>query len=153
MSYRITGLDGAAFAPLFDLSDAQLAERGARRLVAEAGLPCRVSLEDTAGGEELILVHHEHLARTDTPFRASGPIFVRRDAARASFTNELPPQMTSRLLSLRAYDADAMMVDADVIDGKDADALVRRLLARDDVVHVDAHFARRGCFGGRITRA
>jgi hypothetical protein len=76
-----------------------------------------------------------------------------RAAEAAAFEDMLPPTLASRLLSLRAYDGEGMMLDADVIEGREADALIRRMLARADVAHVDAHFARRGCFGARIERA
>ena len=42
MTYRITGLDPEPFRPLFTLSDAQLEERGMRRMtVTEARYPRR----------------------------------------------------------------------------------------------------------------
>jgi hypothetical protein len=46
MRFRITGLPAEHFAHLFDLSDDDLAARGAVRRIAEArplGYPCRVS--------------------------------------------------------------------------------------------------------------
>src|SRR3546814_6946529 len=58
MTYAITGLSPEPFAPLFEMSDAELAARGARRVTADAdrGFPCRISLEDARAGEELILL-------------------------------------------------------------------------------------------------
>src|SRR3546814_19640898 len=60
MTYAITGLDPQPFAPLFAMTDADLAARGARRVTANAdrGFPCRISLADARAGEELILLHH-----------------------------------------------------------------------------------------------
>src|SRR3546814_3520640 len=60
MTYAITGLDPEPFAPLFAMSDAELAALGACRVTADAdrGFPCRISLEDARAGEELILLHH-----------------------------------------------------------------------------------------------
>lgn len=155
MTYRVFGLDPAPFAPLFDLDDAALTRLGARRMVADSkpGFPCRVSLDDAEPGEAVILVNHDHMCVAGSPYRAKGPIFVRESADRAAMIeDELPPYLTTRLLSLRAYDAAGMMVEADVADGEEADALVRRFLERDDVETVHVHFARRGCFGARIER-
>ena len=85
---------------------------------------------------------------------AAGPVFVRETAAEtAVLENTLPPYLTSRLLSLRAYDAAGMMVDADVVPGADAEPLIARFLADDTVALIHAHFARRGCFGAVIERA
>lgn len=61
--------------------------------------------------------------------------------------------MRPRLLSLRAYDAAGMMVDADVVDGHEIEALIARLLGRADSAYIHAHNAKRGCYSGRIDRA
>src|SRR4051795_11760140 len=57
MSFRITGLPAGYFAHLFDLTDDELAARGAVRRIADAptpGYPCRVSLTDSRAGDELL---------------------------------------------------------------------------------------------------
>ena len=156
MSYLIHGLDPAPFMRLFALDDTALAEIGAQRLVADEspGYACRVSLQDAALGETLILVSHAHMAVEGSPYRAAGPIFVRQSATEAAIIEDrLPAYFSGRLLSLRAYDGDGIMTDAEVVEGVDADPLIRSFLDRADVEQVHAHFARRGCFGARITRA
>jgi hypothetical protein len=154
MPFRVKGLDRSQFEPFFALGDAGLEARGMRRLITDAkpGFPCRVSLEDAAPGERVLLLGYEHQP-SRTPFRASGPIFV-REAARAVFdgVDELPPVFAGRLLSLRAYDAEGMMVDADVVEGSNAEGLIARLLARADTEYLHAHYARRGCYACRIER-
>ena len=58
MHFRIQGLAAEEFAPLFSMSDTELAERGAVRRIADArerGYPCRVSLTDSKPGDELIV--------------------------------------------------------------------------------------------------
>ena len=88
-----------------------------------------------------------------SPYRASGPIFVRRGQREAGrVVGTLPPYLTRRPLSVRAYDAADEMVDAEVADGSDAESLIRRYLARDDVNYLHIHFARRGCYACRIDR-
>jgi hypothetical protein len=61
--------------------------------------------------------------------------------------------MRGRLLSLRAYDASGQMLDADVVQGRDCDALIRQLFENPDVAYIHAHNAKRGCYAGRIDRA
>lgn len=61
--------------------------------------------------------------------------------------------LKDRLLSLRAYDATAAIVDAEVAEGEAVIEIIERFLADPQVDHVDAHFARRGCFAARIERA
>lgn len=155
MNYQVRGLEPALFEQLFDLDDAALAERGIRRVRADqpVGYPCRISLEDASVGEELLLLPFVHQDAA-TPFRASGPIFVRRgQPAAARMVNELPACLALRPLSVRAYDRAGEMVDAEVIDGREAAPLIERYLARTDVAYLHVHFARRGCFACRIDRA
>lgn len=153
MSFRITGLDLDLFRPLFQLDDAALAARGIQRLVAEPGWPDRITLEDARGGETFLLLPFEHQNSARSPYRASGPIFVNQDAeATATVTGEVPPQLGSRLLSLRAYDAKDEIVDAEVIDGSEFAVAVERLFGNDQVAYIHAHNARRGCYAARIDR-
>ncbi len=153
MPFHIRGLDAAAFTPLFSLNDGELEAIGARRVHADEpdAYPCRVSLRRAAIGEELLLVNHVHQPHPASPYRASGPIFVSRSAA-GLYRDELPPILRDRLLSLRAYDGEALIVDAEVGEGAQVLGLIERFLADPRVAHVDAHFARRGCFGARIER-
>lgn len=153
MSFRIRGLDAAAFAPLFSLQDHELEALGARRVRADEpdAYPCRVSLKRATVGEELLLLNHVHQPNPASPYRASGPIFVSLSET-GSYDSELPPIMRDRLLSLRAYDDEALIVEAEVGEGDQVIALIERFLATPEVAHVDAHFARRGCFAARIER-
>ena len=154
MQYVVHGLDLAQFSRLGGMHDDHLCSAAARRVVADAkpGFPCRVTLEDAEVGERLILLpfaHHE----ANSPYRASGPIFIRERAVKpARIVNELPEQLRIRLLSIRAYDANGDMVDAEVVEGVTADRVVRQQLERTDVAFLHVHFARRGCYAARIDR-
>ena len=81
-SFLLSGLNPALFAELFQLDDAALAARHIARVTATeaSGFPCRVSLADATVGEELLLLSFQHQP-ADSPYRASGPIFVRRGVA------------------------------------------------------------------------
>jgi hypothetical protein len=155
MSFRITGLSPEPFQRLFGLPDDELATRGVRRYVVDKpqAFPCRVEMRDAAPGETVLLLNHV-CQPADTPYRASHAILVREGAGAAySGVDEVPPVMRGRLLSLRAYDADGMMVDADVVDGAAVEPLIARLFANVDVIYIHAHNAKRGCYSGRIDRA
>ena len=104
-------------------------------------------------GETLILVPYAH-HQTASPYRASGPIFARETALTANHHhNELPESLQTRLLSIRAYDKAGEMVDAEVVEGREADTVVRTLLGRENVAFLHAHYARRGCYAALIERA
>jgi hypothetical protein len=98
MDFRISGLPVEPFVALFAMSDVELLARGARRVVAQpehAPLmqPCRVSLRDSQPGEVSILLHFPHHVAPASPYRASGPIFVREGVGEtASFVNHVPAQ-------------------------------------------------------------
>jgi hypothetical protein len=155
MDFRIRGLDPAPFRHLYGATDAQLADAGARRMAVDAphGYPDRIEIRDAQPGETVLLVNHLYLD-THGPYRGRHAIFVREGAERAfDAVNEVPEALGSRLLSLRAFDRDAMMVDADVVDGRDVRGLIDRLLADPRVAFVHAHHARRGCYACLIERA
>ena len=154
MSFRVQGLHPAEFEHLFGLDDASLAKHKAKRYVTDenGGYPCRITLEDVGAGENLLLVNYAHQPCA-TAYASQGPIFVReKHATRAEWIDEIPDQLQVRLISLRAYDRNDMMVDADVVDGKDLKPLVERFLANKEVAYLHAHFARRGCFAAKIER-
>jgi hypothetical protein len=155
MTYQITGLDPSPFAHLIGRSDEELAAYGAVRMTADAkpSYPCRVTLDDADIGETLLLVNHvSHDG--DNPYRATHAIFVSEGATEAtSFSDEIPPALDRRILSLRAFDADGMMTDAALAQPGEADLIIRRLLADPQVDHIDAHNAIRGCFAARVERA
>jgi hypothetical protein len=71
----------------------------------------------------------------------------------ASFVNHVPAQHRTRLLSVRAYDAAGIMVDAEVAEGSELESIIERMFHRDDVAFLHAHNARRGCYSCRIDRA
>ncbi len=154
MSFQIRGLEAELFAPLFQLNDADLGAQGVRRVHADEAdaYPCRVSLTRVAVGEELLLLNHAHQTNPASPYRAAGPIFVSRSARTGTYRGELAPMMRDRLLSLRAYDGNAFITDAEVAEGAEVFRVIERFLADPQVAHVDAHFARRGCFAARIER-
>jgi hypothetical protein len=154
-SFRFVALPYEPFADLFEASEAELLARGARRLIVDEkpGTPCRVSLVDAEVGETVVLlpfVHHD----VPSPYRASGPIFVRRGAKRATPPpGEVPAMLRHRLLSVRVYDPGGMMVAAEVLPGTELEPLLGRLLADRAVHDVHVHNARPGCFNCRVERA
>jgi hypothetical protein len=156
MSYRISALPLEPFAHLFGKSDAELLAQGARRMVADEkpGYPCRVTLMDAEPGEFLILTNYQHLPESGSPFRATGPVFVRETARETAepINDKVPDYLAGRLLSLRAYDREGIMLDADVVTGNELEPMIARMFEDGDVAYLHAHFAKRGCYACRIDR-
>ena len=153
MSFRVLGLPPGLFSPYFAMSDAELETIGAIRVVAaEPGLPCRVSLKHAAVGDEVLLLNYEHQPAR-TPYRARHAIYVSRGSTRAfDARDEVPEALACRLLSVRAFDAADMMIDADVAEGSIVAGLFDRLLANAEVRYLQVHNARRGCYAARVER-
>jgi hypothetical protein len=155
MSFQITGLPLSQFAPLFSLTDQELAARDAIRVVSDgkSGYPCRVSLQEAEQGESLILLNYEHLS-VASPYRSRHAIYVRQAATNAALDiDEVPALFRSRLLSLRAFDSKGMMKDADVMPGTAIEKVIERMFASEETAYVHVHYAMPGCFAARVDRA
>jgi hypothetical protein len=154
-NFRIVGLSATQFAPLFALNDEELATRGARRMRVDAkpGFPCRVSLEDAEIGEQVILLpfaHHD----VSSPYRASGPIFVREKPKQADVPlGEVPEVVSTRTMSVRAYDKNSMMIDGSVISGPEIKAHIEKLFANPKIGYLHLHNAGAGCYSCKVERA
>lgn len=155
MNFRITGLSPEPCRHLYGLNEEALARHGVRRTIAaeKPGYPDRITMREAEPGETVLLLNHT-CQPAATPYRATHAIYVREGATETyDRVNEVPEVMRSRLLSLRAYDETGMMVDADIVEGRDIEPLIERLFAQDTVSYIHVHNARRGCYSGRIDRA
>ncbi|HXS73644.1 MAG TPA: DUF1203 domain-containing protein [Rhodanobacteraceae bacterium] len=155
MAYSICGLPVAPFKPLFGLPSEELAKHHVVRMTADApiGYPCRVLLVDASPGDTLLLLNHEYQPAR-TPYRGRHAIFVNEAATEpARFFDEIPPALRIRkALSVRAFDRNDMMIDADVVAGFDVEELVLRYFKNPAIAYLHAHNAGRGCFAARIDR-
>jgi len=155
MIFQITGLPLNQFAPLFALSDEELARRDVIRVTANEshGFPCRVSLQDAAVGEQLVLLNYEHLP-VATPYRSRHAIYVRQSATEAQLAiDEVPQLLRPRLLSVRAFDAQGMMKAADVAPGTALETLIEQMFSYPAVAFLHVHNAKWGCYVARVDRA
>jgi hypothetical protein len=154
MSFIVSGLPVETFTPLFGLGDDALAEHNAVRVIADEGrYPCRVGLDYAQPGQSLLLLNYEHQDAA-TPYRSKYAIYV-NEAARETrqLEDELPPVLRGRQISLRAFDAEGMLVGAELSLNDDVEAVVERLFANPAVAYLHAHNAAHGCFAARIDRA
>lgn len=154
MSFRIRGLEPSQFRQVFTLSEDALLKSGMRSMVIDApnSAPCRVKLCDVDPGERVLLLPFAHQTAF-TPDRSFGPIFVSEKANEAfDRVDELPPMFAGRSLSVRAYDRDGMMIDADVTHS-DPRKLFEQFFAEEATDYIHVHLARRGCFACRVDRA
>jgi len=154
MSFRITGLRAEHFDHLFALSDQELAACGAVRRIADQrtpGYPCRVSLADSQAGDELLLVNYEHHA-VSSPYRMRFAIYVRKGEKTYDGVDQVPEQLRRRALALRAFDAEAMMVGWELVDGSELEAAIERRFADPAAAYLHVHFAAPGCYAAQVVR-
>lgn len=154
MTFQIHSLPAKPFAHFFDLSDADLKDRHITRCVADAdqGYPCRVTLREAAKGEELLLLNYEHLALA-SPYRASHAIYVSKGAQDADVeAGDIPQSLKLRPLSLRAFQPDGDMFDADLADRDTLGDSLTKMLSNPSVAFVHIHNAKQGCYAALATR-
>lgn len=152
--FQLAGIGHEQFEPLFELCDADLADQGIVRRIAnrDFGFPCRVSLEDAVAGDELLLLHYLHHP-VRSPYRASGPVYIRRGQTRRVLDpGRVPDYVTRRVISMRAYDSEHMMRSADVLNGSDIPRALQQLFADTAVSYVHLHNAKQGCFSCHVGR-
>lgn len=155
MSFRITGLSDEPFRAFFGLSDQELGLLGIRRYIVDKkpGYPDRIEMKDAEPGECVLLLNHV-CQPAKTPYQASHAIYVREGATQTyDAVDQIPDSMRIRLLSLRAYAEDGMMIDADVAEGVAIEPIITRMFDNPAVSYIHAHNAKRGCYAGRIDRA
>jgi hypothetical protein len=155
MTFRISGLSPEPFRHLYGLSEATLAEHGARRIAVDhaPGYPDRIEVRDAQPGESVLLVNYTHQPAA-TPFRSSYAIYVREGAETAyDAVGEIPAAMRGRVISLRAFDEEGMLIDADLTEGTALEPLIDRMLADRRAAYLHAHYAKPGCYAARIDRA
>ena len=151
--FRISAIE-QDFQDLFDMNEKELTSIGAKRMIADEkpGFPCRVSLEDANIGEEVILFPFEH-HKVRTPYKSSGPIFVRKNVKKADLKiNEIPLMLDHRLLSLRIYDTAGMMIDARTVKGNILKDEIPEIFRNDNAEYIQVHNASPGCYNCQINR-
>jgi hypothetical protein len=125
-----------------------------QQVTASPGWPCRQCLRDIEVGDDALLVSYDPFDDGSTSaYRTPSPIFLhRRSCATATPTDVPPPQLTGRVLSVRAFDAADRMIHAHVVGGASVGATLAEVFADADVTHAHVHNAGPGCFAAKVTR-
>lgn len=151
VNFQVEGIPAYEAAALLQNAESIM---GTQRVQVDAhpGYPCRFSLADAEIGEEVLLLTYEHHAVT-SPYRSSGPIYIRTSTQQARLApNEIPKMLRHRLLSLRVYDGAAMMIAAHTVQGTELDALIQRIFENPSAQYIQVHNAGPGCYNCQINR-
>ena len=152
--FKIKSLSLDEFEPYFALSDKELSNIDAKRIVVDESpyYPCRVSLKDAKIGESVIALSY-CFHDAGSIYKASGPIFIRENANNANLLiNEIPTMLLHRLLSVRAYNYDGFMMDADTVEGIDLIMTIKRFFLDSKISYLHIHNAKPGCFNCEVKR-
>jgi Protein of unknown function (DUF1203) len=114
--------------------------------------PCRHCLRWAQPGERVILFPYAAIP-SGHPYSETGPIFVHADQCqRYSATNEYPADFRNGRV-LRAYNSNYNIIDAQVVNGREPEAVIESLFQNPDTAFVDARSVTHGCFTFRVQRA
>jgi Protein of unknown function (DUF1203) len=116
------------------------------------GYPCRHCLRFAKPGERMILFSYAAIP-PGRPYSESGPIFVHAEPCESYSTTHEYPDDLRRGRAFRAYNASYDMIDAEVANGSEPEAIVEKLLQNPETAFVDARSVIRGCFTFRVQRA
>ena len=153
--FRFVALEIEKFLSLMVLSDVELESHHAKWMTVdeEPGYPCRVSLEDAKIGERVLFMpywHHD----VKSAYRAMGTVLVRENAKTTKLeVNNVPKMLLHRVLSLKAYDSNNMMVDHDIGMGPELEYKLKDQFHNPKVEYIHLHYASPGCFCSVVNRA
>src|SRR5438477_13124028 len=90
----------------------------------------------------------------DSPYRASGPVFVRETSKEVELTPcEIPDVVAGRVMSVRAYNDQGLMVNAAVTPGKELESQIEKFFGDAKISYLHLHNAGAGCDSCRVERA
>ena len=114
--------------------------------------PCRHCLRWAQPGERVILFPYATIP-SGHPYSETGPIFVHADAChRYSATSEYPADFRNGRV-FRAYDSNYNIIDAQVMNDSQPEAVIENLFQNPDTAFVNVRSVTRGCFTFRVQRA
>ncbi|MDH7448335.1 DUF1203 domain-containing protein [Aquimarina sp. 2201CG14-23] len=153
-NFQIKAIDQHQISHLFLYADSELRKQNSARIIVDKkpGVPCRVSLEDANIGEEVILFSYQH-HNVSSPYKASGPIYVRKNQKNIRLKpNEIPFMLTHRLLSVRGYNDDGIMMNAITVHGIKLLEVIQDFFDNLEIKYLHIHNANPGCYNCHIDR-
>jgi hypothetical protein len=119
---------------------------------APGSSPCRHCLRWAQPGERVILFPYTAIP-FGHPYSETGPVFVHaNECQRYSATNEYPANFRNGRV-FRAYDSNYNIIDAQVMNGSEAEVVIESLFQNPDTAFLDVRSVTHGCFTFRVQRA
>ena len=89
----------------------------------------------------------------DSPYRMRLAIFVREREETYDKVDEIPAQLRSRTLAVRAFDKQGMMKGFQLVEGKELESVIEKRFNVPGADYLHVHFAAPGCYAARVDRA
>jgi hypothetical protein len=67
--------------------------------------------------------------------------------------NEVPEQLRKRMLTVRSFDGNGMMIGRSLAEGRELETAIEEQLAPPNVAYLHIPFAAPGCYAARVERA
>ena len=154
IEFQVSGIQTAEIQDIINYDESSWIRSNIKKVTVDSkpGYPCRWSLEDAEIGEEVLLFTYTHHA-VESPYRSSGPVYIRPMAKQAQLKpNQLPLMLHHRLLSLRVYNQKAFMIDARTIEGKVTEETIQDIFRNPEASYIHVHNSGPGCYNCQINR-
>ena len=116
--------------------------------------PCRHCLQDASAERGMLLLSHQ-LSEPRTVYGHPTAIFLcAEECSRFDAPDVVPPIVTHRHVSFRAFDSHGMMLYTanELAQCAGHEAAIHRIFGRHDVAFINAHTAKAGCMLCHIVR-
>jgi hypothetical protein len=151
-TFRIVPLPTEVAEEARHVAEAGAADHVVIKVDSATGFPCRHCLRWAQPGERVILFPYTSIP-AGHPYSETGPIFVHVERCqRYSPIHEYPVDFRNGR-AFRGYDADYKMIDVEIANGREPEAVIEKLLQNPRTQFVDARSLTHGCFTFRILRA
>jgi hypothetical protein len=122
-------------------------------LIADSpnGYPCRHCLRWAQPGEQMILFPFAAIP-PGHPYSESGPVFVHAEPCERYAATDQYPKAFRQNRVVRAYNSKQDMIDAEVANGAEPEAVVEKFLQKPEVEFVHVRSLSHGCYTMQIER-
>ncbi len=150
-NYRIVPLTSEVAEAARQAAGAGASDHATMIADSATGYPCRHCLRWAEPGERVILFPFASVPR-GRPYAETGPVFVHAEPCeRYANTKTYPPAFRMNRV-LRVYDSSYDMIDAVVVNGEGAEAVIEKLLENPETEFIHVRSATRGCYTMGIER-
>src|SRR5438876_1922675 len=150
-TFRIVPLPTEVAEEARHVAESGAADYAVIKVDSSTGYPCRHCLRWAQPGEHVILFPYASIP-AGHPYSESGPIFVHAEPCERYRATRVYPSAFRNGRVFRAYNANYDMIDAEVVNGSEPEAVVEKLLQNPETAFVHARSVTHGCYTFGVER-